>query len=208
MTLEKVILFLENSKTNEMYKFFERGKCKYGFKLDHPLIKKFIKDENKIILMALAKFSHDFDTVKYLYENSKEAAIRIAALSNDKQHFDVMFYTFLGITPEIKKINDFLKKASTSEIKAYFGNKNFRENHILDFLDKKIPFDNIEEEKYKLILLYLLKNPNRLSKYGPGNFPLDGFTFAENHRVSEEFPKVFKKYFPKTLYELNKLHEV
>ena len=208
MTPEEVIFFLENSTPNEIYKFFESGKCKYGFKLDHPLIKKFIKDENKIILMALAKFSHDFDTVKYLYENSKEAAIRIAALSNDKQHFDVMFYTFLGITPEIKKINDFLKKASTSEIKAYFGNKNFRENHILDFLDKKIPFDNIEEEKYKLILLYLLKNPNRLSKYGPGNFPLDGFTFAENHRVSEEFPKVFKKYFPKTLYELNKLHEV
>jgi len=207
MTPEEVILFLENSTPNEIYKFFESGKCKYGFKLDHPLIKKFIKDENKIILMALAKFSHDFDTVKYLYENSKEAAIRIAALSNDKQHFDVMFYTFLGITPEIKKINDFLKKASTSEIKAYFGNKNFRENHILDFLDKKIPFDNIDEGKYKLILLCLLKNPNRLSKYGPGNFPLDGFTFAENHRVSEEFPKVFKKYFPKALTDLNKLHE-
>ena len=61
--------------------------------------------------------------------------------------------------------------------------------------------------KYKLILLCLLKNPNRLSKYGPGNFPLDGFTFAENHRVSEEFPKIFKKYFPKALTDLNKLHE-
>ena len=208
MTPEEVILFLENSTPNEIYKFFESGKCKYGFELDHPLIKKFIKDGNKITLMALAKFSHDFDTVNYLYENSKDAAIRIAALSNDKQHFDVMFYTFLGITPEIKKIKDFLKKASTSEMKAYFGNKNFRESPILDFLDKKIPFDNIDEEKYKIILLCLLNNPNRLSKYDAGNLPEDGFTFAENSRVSKEFPRVFKKYFPKALYKLNKLHEI
>lgn len=207
MTPEETILFLESSTPNEIYNFFDGGKCKYGFKLNNPLIKKFIKEGNKLILMALAKFSHDFETVNYLYDNTNDVAIRIAALSNDKQHFDVMFYTFLGITPETKKIKEFLNKATTSEMKAYFGNKNFRENHILDFLDKKIPFDNIDEEKYKLILLCLLKNPNRLSKYGPGNFPLDGFTFAENHRVSEEFPKVFKKYFPKALTDLNKLHE-
>jgi len=207
MTPEETILFLESSTPNEIYNFFEGGKCKYVFKLNHPLIKKFIKVGNKLILMALAKFSHDFETVNYLYDNTNNVAIRIAALSNDKQHFDVMFYTFLGITPEIKKIKKFLNEATTSEIKAYFGNKNFRENHILDFLDKKIPFDNIDEEKYKLILLCLLKNPNRLSKYGPGNFPLDGFTFAENYRVSEKFPKVFKKYFPKALTDLNKLHE-
>lgn len=208
MKPEEVIFFLENSKPNEIYSFFESDKCKYEFKLEHPLIKRFIKEGNKIILMALAKFSHNFDTVKYLYENTKEVAIRIAALSNNKQHFDVMFYTFLGITPEIDKIKNFIKNASTSEMKAYFENKNFRETPILDLLNKKIPFDNIDDDKYKIILLSLLNNPNRLNKYGPGNFPEDGFTFADNYRVSQEFPKVFKKYFPKSLYDLNKLHDV
>ena len=64
MTSEEVILFLENSTPNEIYKFFESGKCKYGFKLDHPLIKKFIKDGNKIILMTFFPSRKNYKIIK------------------------------------------------------------------------------------------------------------------------------------------------
>jgi len=203
MSPEETILFLENSTPNEIYKFFET-KNKYVFKLEHPLIKKFIKDGNKLILMALAKFSHDFDTVKYLYANSDDTAIRVAALSNDKQFFNIMFYTFPE-TPAIKEIKEFISNASYSEFKAYFQNKNFSEGPIVDFLEKKSPYEDIEEEKYKAILLCLLNNPNRLSKYDIGNMPDDGYTWYLNNKVSELFPKVFKEYFPQSLYDLEKL---
>ena len=36
MTPEETILFLESSTPNEIYNFFEGGKCKYGFKLNNP----------------------------------------------------------------------------------------------------------------------------------------------------------------------------
>ena len=206
MSPEETILFLENSTPNEIYKFFET-KNKYVFKLEHPLIKKFIKDGNKLILMALAKFSHDFDTVKYLYANSEDTAIRVAALSNDKQFFNIMFYTFPE-TPVIKEIKEFISNASYSEFKAYFQNKNFSEGLIIEFLEKKSPYEDIEDEKYKAILLCLLNNPNRISKYNIGNMPDDGFTWYQNNKVSELFPDVFKKYFPQSLYDLNKLIDV
>jgi len=207
MSPEETILFLENSSPNEIYNFFEKEK-KYVFKLNHPLIQKFIKNGNKLILMALAKFSNDFDTVKYLYENSNDVAIRVASLSNDRQFFDVMFYTFMGITPEIKQIKNFLDKSTLSELKAYFQNKNFREDPIIEFLEKRSPYDDIEEEKYKTILLCLLKNPNRLSKYDIGNMPEDGLTWHANYKASSLFEEVFKKYFPKAEYDLKKLHDV
>ena len=207
MSPEETILFLENSSPNEIYNFFEKEK-KYVFKLNHPLIQKFIKNGNKLILMALAKFSNDFDTVKYLYENSKDVAIRIAALSNDRQFFDVMFYTLMGIRPEVKQIKNFLDKSSLSELKSYFQNKNFREDPIIDFLEKRSPYDNIEKEKYKTILLYLLKNPNRISKYDMGNMPEDGLTWHANYQASNLFVKVFKEYFPDAKTDLEKLHDV
>ena len=207
MSPEETVLFLENSSANEIYNFFEKEK-KYSFRLKHPLIQKFIKDGNKLILMALAKFSHDFDTVKYLYENSNNVAIRVAALANDRQIFDVMFYTFMGITPEIKQIKKFLDKSTLSEIKAYFQNKNYREDQIIDLLEKKPPYDDIEEEKYKSILLCLLKNPNRLSKYSMGNMPEDGLTWHANYKASNLFVEVFRKYFPKAKYDLEKLYDI
>jgi len=206
MSPEETILFLENSTPNEIYKFFE-SKNKYVFKLKHPLIQKFIKDNNKLILMALAKFSLDFETVKYLYANSKDTAIRVAALSNDKQFFELMFHTFPG-TPIIKEVKEFISKASYSEFKAHFQNKNFSEGQIIEFLEKKSPYEDIEDEKYKAILLCLLNNPNRLSKYDIGNMPEDGYTWYENNKVSKLFPEVFKKYFPQALYDLEKLIDV
>ena len=121
MSPEETILFLENSTPNEIYNFFE-NKNKYVFKLKHPLIQKFIKDGNNLILMALAKFSLDFDTVKFLYANSKNIAIRVAALSNDKQFFDLMFYTFPG-TPIIKEIKEFMTSLNFVEIERVEENK-------------------------------------------------------------------------------------
>ena len=210
MSPEETILFLENSTPNEVYNYFEK-KNKFVFKLKHPLIQKFIKKGDKLILMALAKFSHDFETVKFLYSNSKDVAIRVAALSNDKKLFNFFFYSTWA-TLDIKEMKKFLKKASNSELKAYFQNKHFSEDPIFEFLEKKSPFDDLEEEKYKNILLYLLNNPNRISKYGMGNMPMDGvgggLTWHANYRVANLFPKVFKKYFPKAIYDLEKLIDV
>ena len=176
--------FLDKASAEEVYKYFEE-KNEFYFDLNSKIIQNLLNKKDKLINLALAKFSFDSDVADYLYETSKDKSIKLAALSNQKRLSPI--YCFFGGMYDEKKINSFLKNASLEELEAFFSNVKYNEFHIESFLDKKPPYDKIPEKKYIQILDYLDKNPN-IKKKDMNDFDdEDGWGWYTNQRVSEKF---------------------
>ena len=150
-TYEEVCVYLENATPNEIFKYFETEN-KIRFYLKDPIIIKFIAKKNKLIDLALARYSSEKEIVEYFYENSKEKTIKLAALRNEVVTPHLYFW-------QKEKINLFVKSASSEELKLFFRNKNLTFTDLENILERKNSFELITDEKFKLIVLYLFYNP-------------------------------------------------
>ena len=175
--------FLDNSSAEDIYEYFEE-KNEFYFDLKSKIIQNLLKKKDKLINLALAKFSFDSDVANYLYETSKDESIKLAAINNEKR-FKPMYCSFGGMYDE-KKINLFLKNASFKELEAFFSNTKYNEFLIESFLDKKPPYDKIPKKVYIQILGYLEKNPN-IKEKDMSDFEDDGWGWYTNQRVSKKF---------------------
>ena len=81
-TYDEVCIYLNNATPNEIFKYIETEN-KIRFYLKDPIIIKFIAKKNKLIDLALARYSSEKEIVEYFYENSKEKTIKLAALRNE-----------------------------------------------------------------------------------------------------------------------------
>ena len=150
-TYEEVCVYLENATPNEIFKYFETEN-KIRFYLKDPIIIKFIAKKNKLIDLALARYSSEKEIVEYFYENSKEKTIKLAALRNEVVTPHLYFW-------QKEKINLFVKSASSEELKLFFRNQNLTFVDLENILERKSSFKLIPDEKFKLIVLYLFYNP-------------------------------------------------
>ena len=150
-TYEEVCVYLENATPNEIFKYFETEN-KIRFYLKDPIIIKFIVKKNKLIDLALARYSSEREIVEYFYENSKDKTIKLAALRNEVVTPHLYFW-------QKEKINLFVKSASSEELKLFFRNQNLTFVDLEDILERKNSFELITDEKFKLIVLYLFYNP-------------------------------------------------
>ena len=150
-TYEEVCVYLENATPNEIFKYFETEN-KIRFYLKDPIIIKFIAKKNKLIDLALARYSSESEIVEYFYENSKDKTIKLAALRNEVVSPHLYFL-------QEEKINLFVKSASSEELKLFFRNKNLTFTDLENILERKNSFELITDEKFKLIVLYLFYNP-------------------------------------------------
>lgn len=150
-TYEEVCVYLENATPNEIFKYFETEN-KIRFYLKDPIIIKFIAKKNKLIDLALARYSSEREIVEYFYENSKDKTIKLAALRNEVVTPHLYFW-------QKEKINLFVKSASSEELKLFFRNQNLTFVDLEDILERKNSFELITDEKFKLIVLYLFYNP-------------------------------------------------
>ena len=150
-TYEEVCVYLENATPNEIFKYFETEN-KIRFYLKDPIIIKFIAKKNKLIDLALARYSSEKEIVEYFYENSKEKTIKLAALRNEVVSPHLYFL-------QEEKINLFVKSASSEELKLFFRNQNLTFVDLENILERKSSFKLIPDEKFKLIVLYLFYNP-------------------------------------------------
>jgi hypothetical protein len=180
--LNETIDFLEKASPEEVYKYFEE-KNEFYFDLKSKTMQNLLKKKDKLINLALAKFSFDVDVSNYLYETSKDESIKLAAISNEKRLSPI--YCFLGGMYNEKKLDLFLKKASLKELEIFFSSAKYNEFHIESFLEKKSPYDKIPQKKYNQILNYLEKNPN-IKKKDTDEFE-DGWGWYTNQKVSEKF---------------------
>jgi hypothetical protein len=181
--LNETIKFLDSASAEEVYKYFEE-KNKFYFELKDKIIIKLLKKKDKLIHLALAKFSYNCDIPNYLYETSKNQGIRLAAITNENRF--ISMYCHLGGNYNVKKMHLFLKNASSKELEVFFSFKKFSEFLIETFLDKKPPFDKISKKKYIEILNYLDKNPN-IKEKDMKDFGNDGYYWHTNQKVSEKF---------------------
>ena len=150
-TYEEVCIYLENATPNEIFKYFETEN-KIRFYLKDPIIIKFIVKKNKLIDLALARYSSEREIVEYFYENSKDKTIKLAALRNEVVSPHLYFL-------QEEKINLFVKSASSEELKLFFRNQNLTFVDLENILERKSSFKLIPDEKFKLIVLYLFYNP-------------------------------------------------
>ena len=150
-TYEEVCVYLENATPNEIFKYFETEN-KIRFYLKDPIIIKFIAKKNKLIDLALARYSSEREIVEYFYENSKDKTIKLAALRNEVVSPHLYFL-------QEEKINLFVKSASSEELKLFFRNQNLTFVDLENILERKSSFKLIPDEKFKLIVLYLFYNP-------------------------------------------------
>ena len=150
-TYEEVCVYLENATPNEIFKYFETEN-KIRFYLKDPIIIKFIAKKNKLIDLALARYSSENEIVEYFYENSKDKTIKLAALRNEVVTPHLYFW-------QKEKINLFVKSASSEELKLFFRNQNLTFVDLENILERKNSFELITDEKFKLIVLYLFYNP-------------------------------------------------
>jgi len=150
-TYEEVCVYLENATPNEIFKYFETEN-KIRFYLKDPIIIKFIAKKNKLIDLALARYSSEKEIVEYFYENSKDKTIKLAALRNEVVTPHLYFW-------QKEKINLFVKSASSEELKLFFRNQNLTFVDLENILERKNSFELITDEKFKLIVLYLFYNP-------------------------------------------------
>ena len=178
----ELIDFLDNANPEEIYKYFEK-KNEFYFDLKSKIVQNLLKKKDKLINLALAKFSFSSDVPDYLYETSKDESIKLAALNNEKR-LSPMHCFFGGMYNE-ENLNLFLQNASSKELEVFFSSAKYNEFHIEKFLDKKPPYDKVQKKKYIQILNYLEKNPN-IKKKNMGDFE-DGWGWHANQRVSERF---------------------
>ena len=178
----ETINFLDKANPEEIYKYFEK-KNEFYFKLSDKIINKLLKKKDKLINLALAKFSFDTDIPNYFYETSKDESIKLAAISNERRISPM--YCFMGGMYDEKKLHLFLQNASLKELEIFFSGARYNEFHIEAFLDKKPPYDKITNKKYIQILNYLEKNPN-IKEKTMQDFE-DGWGWYANKRISEKF---------------------
>ena len=178
----ETINFLDKAIPEEIYKYFEK-KNEFYFQLSDKIINKLLKKKDKLINLALAKFSFNTDISDYLYETSTDESIKLASISNERRISPM--YCFMGGRYDEKKLHSFLKNASLKELEIFFSGTRYNEFHIEALLDKKSPYDKIPNKKYIQILSFLEKNPNTKEKTMQ-DFE-DGWGWYANKSISEKF---------------------
>jgi hypothetical protein len=191
-TYDEICIYLDNATPNEIFKYFETEN-KIRFYLKDPIIIKFIAKKNKLIDLALARYSSEKEIVEYFYENSKDKKIKLAALRNEVVTPHLYFW-------QKEKINLFVKNASSEELKLFFRNQNLTFTDLENILERKNSFELITDEKFKLIVLYLFYNPYIHN------------LFDDELRVKRKFLDIKSSWFDEPLAELyrdtyNKFYE-
>jgi hypothetical protein len=191
-TYDEICIYLDNATPNEIFKYFETEN-KIRFYLKDPIIIKFIAKKNKLIDLALARYSSEREIVEYFYENSKDKTIKLAALRNEVVTPHLYFW-------QKDKINLFVKNASSEELKLFFRNQNLTFTDLENILERKNSFELITDEKFKLIVLYLFYNPYIHN------------LFDDELRVKRKFLDIKSSWFDEPLAELyrdtyNKFYE-
>jgi hypothetical protein len=191
-TYDEICIYLDNATPNEIFKYFETEN-KIRFYLKDPIIIKFIAKKNKLIDLALARYSSEREIVEYFYENSKDKTIKLAALRNEVVTPHLYFW-------QKDKINLFVKNASSEELKLFFRNQNLTLTDLENILERKNSFELITDEKFKLIVLYLFYNPYIHN------------LFDDELRVKRKFLDIKSSWFDEPLAELyrdtyNKFYE-
>jgi hypothetical protein len=153
-----------------------------------PLVEKSLLARNDpLINLGLAQYGIEDDTVKTLFNSTDPAhrpALRLAVLSN-KALVTHQAYHSGNLTEALighrRNAGEWLPELSNEELRALFKNPTLDDNFLIDFLEQKTGWHELDERRQMFVLRALAKNPRMTAHYD--NLMMDGYAEYKHSAV-------------------------
>jgi hypothetical protein len=165
-----------------------------------PQVEKSLLARNEpLINFGLAQYGIEDDTVKTLFNSTDPAyrpALRLAVLSNQAlvthqaYHSGNLTEALIG---HRRNAGEWLPELSNEELRALFTNPTLDDSFLIDFLEQKTGWHELDERRQLFVLRALAKNPRMTAHYK--NVIMDGYAeykhsavFSAAWRLAETAP--------------------
>jgi hypothetical protein len=138
---------------------------------DPQVEKSLLARNDPLINLGLAQYGIEDETVKTLFNSSDPAyrpALRLAVLSNQALVTHQAYHTG-NLTEALmghrRNAGEWLPELSNEELRALFKNPTLDENFLIDFLEQKTGWHELDERRQLFVLRALAKNPRMTAHY-------------------------------------------
>jgi hypothetical protein len=153
-----------------------------------PQVEKSLLARNEpLINLGLAQYGIEDDTVKTLFNSIDPAfrpALRLAVLSNQALVTHQAYHTG-NLTEALighrRNAGEWLPELSNEELQALFKNPTLDDNFLIDFLEQKTGWHELDERRQMFVLRALAKNPRMTAHYD--NLIMDGYAEYKHSAV-------------------------
>lgn len=138
---------------------------------DPQVEKSLLARNNPLISLGLAQYGIEDDTVKTLFNSTDPAyrpALRLAVLSNQALATHQAYHSGNLVEALIghrRNASEWLPQLSNEELRALFKNPTLDDNFLIDFLEQKKSWQELEERRQIFVLRALAKNPRMTAHY-------------------------------------------
>jgi hypothetical protein len=154
---------------------------------DPQVEKSLLARGDPLINLGLAQYGIEDDTVKTLFNSTDPAyrpALRLAVLSNQAlvthqpYHSGNLTEALIG---HRRNASEWLPELSNEELRALFTNPTLDDNFLIDFLEQKTGWHELDERRQMFVLRALAKNPRMTAHYD--NLIMDGYAEYKHSAV-------------------------
>lgn len=139
-----------------------------------------VRRKNALIDLGIARFGHSLPIIRKVFKRG-DSGTRCAALANPR----------VGPRTRSNRINDgwlqeeelenLVRRGSEAELEALVTNRFLNADALECLLERKEEFENLPDEKYTKVLMWLAKNPRMSAEYDRG--VLDGWAEYRHGKV-------------------------
>jgi hypothetical protein len=154
---------------------------------DPQVEKSLLARNDPLINLGLAQYGIEDDTVKALFNSTDPAyrpALRLAVLSNQAL-VTHQAYGSGNLTEALighrRNAGEWLPELSNEELRALFRNPTLEDNFLIDFLEQKTGWHELDERRQMFVLRALAKNPRMTAHYD--NLMMDGYAEYQHGAV-------------------------
>lgn len=154
---------------------------------DAEVEKTLLARQEPLINLGLAQYGIEDETVRALFTSIDpihRRALRLAVLSNQAVHRHRGYRTGDLVEALISysgNIGQWLSSLSNEEIRALFLNPTLSDNLLIDFLEKKKGWQELDERRQLFVLSALAKNPRMSARYD--SVIMDGYAEYKHRAV-------------------------
>jgi hypothetical protein len=154
---------------------------------DPQVEKSLLARNDPLINLGLAQYGIEDDTVKTLFDSTDPTyrpALRLAVLSNQALVTHQAYHTGNLVEALIghrRNAGEWLPSLSNEELRALFKNPTLDDNFLIDFLEQKKGWKELDEQRQIFVLRALAKNPRMTAHYN--NVIMDGYAEYKHSAV-------------------------
>jgi len=166
---------------------------------DPQVEKSLLARNDPLINLGLAQYGIEDDTVNTLFNSTDPVyrpALRLAVLSNQALVTQQAYHTgnlTEALIGQHRNASEWLPELSNEELWALFTNPTLDDDFLIDFLEQKTGWHELDERRQLFVLRALAKNPRMTARYD--NLIMDGYAeykhgavFSAAWRLAETAP--------------------